>query len=73
MTGMGRDDPERDVRASLAAYGRLSVDGMTRAELDVVHRLHAQGRVEREGAAEPNHDRSNDRLPGDCLSRQVER
>ncbi len=73
MTGMGRDDHERDVRAALAAYGRMSVGGMTRSELDVVHRLHAQGRVEREGAAASNHDRRNDRLPGDCRSRQVER
>ena len=71
MTGMGRD--ERDVLAALAAYGRMSVDCMPRSELDVVHRLQAQGRVEREGAAESNHDRSNDRLPGDCRLRQVER
>ena len=72
MTGMGRDDHERDVRAARAASGHLSVDGMTRSKRDVVHRLHAQGRVEREGAAASNHDRRNDRLSGDYLSRQVE-
>ena len=73
MTGMGRDDHERDVRAARAASGHLSVDGMTRSKRDVVHRLHAQGRVERAGTVEPNHDRRNDCLPGDCRSRQVER
>jgi len=73
MTGMGMDDHERDVLAALAEYGRMYVDCMPRSEIDVVHRRHAQGRVEREGPAESNHYRSNYRLPRDCLSRQVER